>query len=62
MNTHPHVTQEHGVDGEVSALGVLLPVRRELHLRVSSVRDHVNPQGGDLKIFVMQLELQGFQK
>lgn len=55
MNTHPHVTQEHRVDSEVSALGVLLPVRREFHLCVSSVCDDVNPQGGDLKIFVMQL-------
>lgn len=50
------LTQEHGVDGEVAALGILLPVSGELHLGVSPVSGYINTQGGDFKIFFMKLQ------
>ena len=61
-DSSPRITQKHGVDSEVPALGVLLPVGCEFHLGVSSIRDHVDPQCGDLKILVVKLELSMFLK
>lgn len=59
-----YFTKKHGVDGEISALCILLPVSGKLHLCVPPIGLYIHSQSGHFKVLIMKLynvEIRMFQ-
>ncbi len=50
-----YFTKKHGVDGEISALCILLPVSGKLHLCVPPIGLYIHSQSGHFKVLIMKL-------
>ncbi len=56
-----YFTKKHGVDGEISAFCILLPVSGKLHLCMPPIGLYIHSQSGHFKVLIMKLYKELFR-